>query len=140
MGMNGRLTHLKSNECLSISHCLKDRRYFETGCLISLGYFVARLWHYLYANEVNMLSYELNSKILKLAQRHTVKDIAPDSFASLKGASTSGLVVYSGGSDNTIYGDPRVNWAFRAWHDKLHLDLNAPFTLQGETLVGLEAG
>lgn len=85
-----------------------------------------------------MLSYELNSKILKLAPRHTVKDIAPDSFASLKGASTSGLVVYSGGSDNTIYGDPRVNWAFRAWHDKLHLDLNALFTLQDETLVGLE--
>jgi hypothetical protein len=85
-----------------------------------------------------MLSPELNHKILKLAPKHTVKDIAPDSFESLKAASTAGLVVYSGGSENTIYGDPRVNWAFRAWHDELHLKLNAPFTLEGETLVGLE--
>jgi hypothetical protein len=87
---------------------------------------------------VDMLSSELNRKILKLAPRHTVSDIAPHSFETLKSAATSGLVVYSGGSDDTIYGDPRVNWAFRAWHDQLHLDLNAPFTLEGERLVGLE--
>ena len=29
-------------------------------------------------------------------------------------------VVYSGGSEQTIYGDPEVNFAFRAWHDWCH--------------------
>ena len=85
-----------------------------------------------------MLSYDLNSKILSLAPKHQAKPIAPDSLESLIRASTSPMVVYDGGSDNTIYGDPRVNHAFRAWHDSLHLKLNAPFDLAGETRVGLE--
>jgi len=85
-----------------------------------------------------MLSYELNHKILKLAPRFMVSDNAPNSFETLKSGSTSGLVVWAGASDNTIYGDASVNHAFRAWHDGLHLKLNAPFTFDGEKTVGLE--
>lgn len=85
-----------------------------------------------------MLSYELNSKILKLAPIHIAKPVAPDTLESLIRASVSPMVVYDGGSENTIYGDTKVNHAFRAWHDALHIKLNAPFTREGETLVGLE--
>lgn len=81
---------------------------------------------------------DLNSKILRLAPKHHVSDNAPDSFAKLAGSSASGLVVWAGASDGTIYGDRRVNWAFRAWHDSLHLQLGAPFTLEGEKLVARE--
>jgi hypothetical protein len=87
---------------------------------------------------MNMIDAELNSRILKLSPKHSVSDHAPYSFESLKASSVSGLVVWSGASDKTIYGAPSVNWAFRAWHDSLHLKLNAPFTLEGETLVALE--
>lgn len=85
-----------------------------------------------------MLDYELNNKILKLAPKFIAKDIAPHSFETLKSNSTAGLVVWAGASDQTIYGDSKVNHAFRAWHDSLHIKLNAPFTLEGERLVGLE--
>lgn len=35
----------------------------------------------------------------------------------------------------TIYGDPEVNYAFRAWHEATHVRLDAPFTLAGERRV-----
>lgn len=83
------------------------------------------------------LSYDLNRMILKLAPKHSVSDHAPSTFAELSASATSGLVVWAGGSDKTIYGDASTNHAFRAWHDSLHLKLNAPFTLAGETRVAL---
>jgi hypothetical protein len=44
-------------------------------------------------------------------------------------------VIWAGASDKTIYNDAGVNHAFRAWHDSLHIKLNAPFTLDGELMV-----
>lgn len=58
-----------------------------------------------------------------------------DDFAKLKQiiADNDGrMVVWSGGSDATIFGDPEVNYAFRAWHDWCHLNGNYPFTVEGE--------
>lgn len=92
----------------------------------------------LLALTICMISYELNSRIVKLAPKFEAKAFAPDSFAKLKSNSVSGLVVWDGASTNTIYGAETVNHAFRAWHDKLHLELNAPFTLEGEKLVAME--
>lgn len=34
---------------------------------------------------------------------------------------TGRILVWSGGSDSTIFGDARVNWHFRAWHDFCHI-------------------
>ena len=83
-----------------------------------------------------MIDAELNNRILKLAPIYAVSNNAPNSFETL--AASPSLVVWSGASDRTIYGAPNVNWAFRAWHDSLHLKLNAPFSLEGETRVALE--
>ena len=86
-----------------------------------------------------MLDAELNRKIIRLAPTHVARDTAPGTFQELAGQRVAGrLVVWSGASDLTIYGDARVNHAFRAWHDALHLSLNAPFTLEGETRVAIE--
>ena len=35
-------------------------------------------------------------------------------------------------SDNSIYGDPFINWCGRAWHDYCHLQTNSPFDALGE--------
>ena len=45
------------------------------------------------------------------------------------------LAVWNGGSDATIFDDPEINFAFRAWHDAHHLLLNAPFSPEGEAEV-----
>lgn len=85
-----------------------------------------------------MISAELNRRIIQLAPKHTASDNAPYSYETLRSASTSSLVVWSGASDKTIYGDASVNWAFRAWHDSLHLKLNAEFNESGERRVAFE--
>lgn len=45
------------------------------------------------------------------------------------------ITVWSGGSRNTIFSSPKVNWAFRAWHDAKHIFNARPFTLEGELLA-----
>ncbi len=42
------------------------------------------------------------------------------------------MAVWSGGSDDTIFGDKEVNYMMRAWHDFCHLAGNHEFTLDGE--------
>lgn len=41
-------------------------------------------------------------------------------------------------STGTIFGDPRVNWLFRAWHDYCHLLVDAPFDAEGERKAATE--
>lgn len=45
------------------------------------------------------------------------------------------ILVWSGASDNTIYQDADVNHQFRAWHDWLHIGMQATFTKAGEANV-----
>lgn len=85
-----------------------------------------------------MLSYELNSKIKRFAPSLLAKDIAPSTFEDLMRLDSKEAIVWSGASECTIYGDPSVNYAMRAWHDSLHRKLSADFSLAGETRVALE--
>ena len=48
------------------------------------------------------------------------------------------ITVDAANSDQTIYGAPSTNHAFRAWHDAVRLSLGAEFTLAGETLVAVK--
>lgn len=41
------------------------------------------------------------------------------------------------GCDRTIYSSPAVNYAFRAWHDSIHLVLDVGFDFDGELAVAL---
>jgi hypothetical protein len=85
-----------------------------------------------------MIDSELNRRIIALAPKFQASDYAPSTFEALKEQSTGSPVVWSGASDATIYGAASVNHAFRAWHDSLHLKLNAPFNMHGERIVALE--
>jgi hypothetical protein len=61
---------------------------------------------------------------------------APDTFDKLKAQFSAGeMIVWSGGSDRTIYADCEVNYCFRAWHDWCHVRGNHPFTPEGERAV-----
>jgi len=82
----------------------------------------------------------LSERIISLASElaYSVADTAPSTYAELRASSVAPLVVWSGGSEHTIYGDRSVNYAFRAWHDSLHIKLNAEFSLHGEILVAQE--
>lgn len=86
------------------------------------------------------LSGALSAAILEMAalflpDGFDVVDDAPHTFEALKAHLDAGgrLVVWSGGSQVTVYGDPSVNYAFRAWHDWCHWYGNHDFSLAGET-------
>ncbi len=48
------------------------------------------------------------------------------------------ILVWTGASDKTIFGCRITNYKFRAWHDLIHIKLQAPFTPEGEYQVMLE--
>lgn len=75
----------------------------------------------------------LNQAILAMAPAHSVRDHAPATWQQVREASTvDHVIVWSGEATHSIYGDARVNYAFRAWHDKCHLIGQFPFTIYGE--------
>jgi hypothetical protein len=85
---------------------------------------------------------ELNTAIVTIASRlfpdgFDVSNDAPDTYEKLKSHLDAGkrLVVFAGGSQHTIYADPAVNHAFRAWHDWTHWTGQHELTFQGELAV-----
>ena len=83
-----------------------------------------------------------NIATLHMASRVTprgwkVSANAPDTLAKLKAqAKRDGVITVSSlHSDLTIYGDPEVNFAARAWHDACHILANAEFDDAGERAV-----
>lgn len=64
-------------------------------------------------------------------------DVGADAPSTLEGLKAhynkiGRILVDSGNSDCTIFADAEVNYAFRAWHDSIHLMYGFPFTLEGE--------
>lgn len=65
---------------------------------------------------------------------------APNSFTSLQEAyknslqTNAPLPVFRGASDTSVY-TCGGNWAFRFWHDVLHVTMGADFTMVGENKV-----
>lgn len=76
------------------------------------------------------LSESLNRQIVALAPAYVVCNDAPNTWKELQRNaydSRGRIRIYGGGSDHTIYGVNKVNYAFRAWHDNLHLQHNLSF-------------
>lgn len=78
----------------------------------------------------------LQTLILELAPRHSARDRVPvigeGSHPSVIAFDSGGMLVWAGASEHTIYRDPCVNHAFRAWHDAAHIAGGFGFTLEGE--------
>ena len=89
-------------------------------------------------------SQALNDAVLAIAhdlmpEGFDVSPAAPQTFEALKAHydKTGRVMVWDGASGHTIFGVPRVNHAFRAWHDYHHLTSGADFTKEGEEHVCL---
>lgn len=75
--------------------------------------------------------HDLNRLVLSIAPLFDARPIAPATLGELMSIDGP-LVVWDGASDQTIYCDARVNYAFRSWHDAAHIAGRFPFTLEGE--------
>lgn len=76
---------------------------------------------------------DLNRLVLAMAPAFVARPMAPQSLQDLLRCDPGApLPVWDGASEGTIYGDPRVNHAFRAWHDAGHIARGFSFDLQGE--------
>jgi hypothetical protein len=70
------------------------------------------------------------------------REDAPDTLQSIREAflksrnDRSGFPVYAGASDKTIYLSPEGNWAFRFWHDILHVIHASNTTFEDEVKLG----
>lgn len=82
------------------------------------------------------LIYYINNLILKKALKidYIVKNEAPNNELDLNNCGQ--LVIWSGASDNTIFQDAIVNYAFRALHDTLHLKTKIDFSPKSEIYLG----
>ncbi len=75
------------------------------------------------------------------APAHIVDVNGPRNWAELQATQRGPigpLPVNPFGAEGSIYGDIATNIAFRAWHDTLHLQLDADFGSAGEYVVALE--
>lgn len=81
-------------------------------------------------------SVALEALILRLAPPHYATPDAPSTLDALQAAwanqDARGLPVFDGGCDHTIYSSPDVNYAFRAWHDSIHVQGGYGFDGRGE--------
>ena len=79
---------------------------------------------------------EILREVKRLGLTFEAREDAPSTFEALVTQCPGKyLIVWSGGSENTIWSSSEVNYAFRAWHDYIHVQYNLPFTLEGETAV-----
>lgn len=81
----------------------------------------------------------LEAFILASAPPHTVAQDGPSNWTELQAVRGSRVLpVNPQSAEGSIYSSVRVNIAFRAWHDSLHLALNAGFDHAGELAVARE--
>jgi hypothetical protein len=89
-------------------------------------------------NTFNGIDIGLNVAVMTIARRlfpsgYRVSENAPDTLDKLTAAfNAHDYVIYSGHSDQTIFGDEEHNWAFRAWHDWHHWRGQLAFDPVGE--------
>ena len=88
------------------------------------------------------LSRKLNAAVLAMVNNllpmgYDVSDNAPDTYEKLVNHvnKTGRILVWSGASETTIYGDREVNYAFRAWHDYVHFTHQLGFSVLDEIKV-----
>jgi hypothetical protein len=82
---------------------------------------------------------ELKNFIKKSAPAHAVDENGPSNWEDLKARRNEKVMpINPQGSEGSIYGEKANNIAFRAWHDKTHLDLNAGFDHDGELRTAQE--
>ena len=96
---------------------------------------------------MSIASPELCAFVRKQAPAHYPTSDAPSTWAELQAwnrcwghgfaCGVVSLPVHDGGCEQTIYPDAQTNYAFRAWHDSLHIANDLSFSRGDEIRVGL---
>jgi hypothetical protein len=82
---------------------------------------------------------ELEDFIKKSAPAHRVDENGPANWEDLKARRNEKVMpINPQGSEGSIYSNTPTNIAFRAWHDKTHLDVNGGFDHDGEYRTAVE--
>lgn len=91
--------------------------------------------------DINQIRAQLHIECKKLnLPQYEIRDLAPETLKDVVSTfkNTGKLVIWSGASENTIWGDSHSNYLFRAWHDYIHILTLGEFNSQGEKLVALK--
>jgi hypothetical protein len=82
--------------------------------------------------------FKKHSKVFKFVDTDDFQsnDIEGTFNKHLERYQTTGKIhIWTGSSDNTIFGKKRINWMFRAWHDYIHITLGYNYTSINESIV-----
>lgn len=87
-------------------------------------------------NRVKLLP-ETEKWLLDIAPRHFASADSPTTYEGVKSQSESyGIYhVFSGGSTDTIFSERGYQYAYRAWHDSIHMAHGLDFSKESELLV-----
>lgn len=93
--------------------------------------------------EFNGLSLQFNAMVMTMARKFvpmgwTPREDAPDTLYGVTQmylANRGHMYVWDGASDQTMFDDPEHNYAWRAWHDMVHVQHQFTFTPEGEKLT-----
>jgi hypothetical protein len=71
---------------------------------------------------------------------HTLSGTSYPDFAAMKAdyRARGSIKINVDYSTGTVFGDPTINWLFRAWHDACHLITDGDFSREGEYKAMLE--
>ena len=82
------------------------------------------------------LSKETEQFILDSAPKHIAKEDSPNNYEDVKKEAEKGIyVVFSGGYEDTIFSSRKVQYAYRAGHDSIHLTFDWGFDRECEIKV-----
>lgn len=75
--------------------------------------------------------------LLSIAPRHFASEDSPTTYETVRNqAKTHGIYhVFSGGSTDTIFSERGYQYAYRAWHDSIHMAFELDFSKESELKV-----
>lgn len=99
-------------------------------------YFLAGLQGEPQQNRIKLLP-RTEEWLLDIAPRHFASEDSPTTFEAVKKqANAYGIYhVFNGGSTDTIFSERKYQYAYRAWHDSLHLAMGWDFSHESELKV-----
>jgi hypothetical protein len=93
-------------------------------------------WEYQHEPRIRLLP-QTEEWLLKIAPKHFASANSPTTFETVKAQADNYHIfhVFNGGSTDTIFSDRKYQYAYRAWHDSLHMTMNWDFSKESELKV-----
>lgn len=105
------------------------------------GIYIATLGGFQYAKDRRVKALKLRPEteqfLLDVAPKHFASEDSPTTYETVKAQRDKyGIYhVFSGGSTDTIFTRREVQYAYRAWHDSIHMAMKLDFSKESELQV-----